>query len=81
MDKELQEYYETQFDLFASAGYKALIEDAKKVYDQLNNVAIINSVEQLYVRKGELSNLLWIINREAAHNAAYTQLSEEVGNA
>jgi hypothetical protein len=70
MEKVLQEYYENRFDMMASVGWKDLLEDLEKMIETYNNVSSIDTVENLYFKKGQLDILRWV--------ASLKQTSEEV---
>ena len=70
MEKVLQQYYENRFDMMASVGWKDLLEDLEKMIETYNNVSSIDTVENLYFKKGQLDILRWV--------ASLKQTSEEV---
>ena len=77
MTPELEKYYNTYFDLFRSEGWKQLIEELQQ------NALVINSVEatkdenDLYVRKGQLNVLAYILNFENTTNNNYEELTAD----
>jgi hypothetical protein len=78
VDKELELYYSTYFELFRTSGWKQLIDELK------NNASVINSVEALkheadmYFRKGQLQILASLINLEDMIINAHTELTTDV---
>ena len=70
MDRDLITYYENRFDMMASVGWKDLLEDLTKMIETYNNVSSIDTVENLYFKKGQLDILRWV--------ASLKQTSEEV---
>lgn len=78
MDKELERYYNTYFELFRTSGWKQLIDELK------NNASVINSVEALkdeadmYFRKGQLQILASLLNLEDMIVNAHTELTTDV---
>ena len=74
LDKETEQYYNKYFDLFRTDGWKQLIEELQQ------NALVINSVEatkdenDLYVRKGQLNVLAYILNFETTTNNNYEEL-------
>jgi hypothetical protein len=74
IDQETEQYYNKYFDLFNTAGWKQLIEELQQ------NALVINSVEatkdenDLYVRKGQLNVLAYLINFESTTNNNYEEL-------
>jgi len=77
LDQETEQYYNKYFDLFNNPGWKQLIEELKQ------NALVINSVEatkdenDLYVRKGQLNVLAYLINFEIATNNNYEELTSD----
>ena len=81
IDKELQEYYEARFSMFASKGWLDLMEDSKKMYESLNQVLPITTESELHLRRGQLDLLNWLLNLRGATEMAYDQLmSGDSGN-
>ena len=76
LDQETEQYYNKYFDLFRTAGWKQLIEELTQ------NAVVINSVEatkdenDLYVRKGQLNVLAYLINFETTTNNNYDELTK-----
>lgn len=74
LDQETEQYYNKYFDLFNTDGWKQLIEELQQ------NALVINSVEatkdenDLYVRKGQLNVLAYLINFETTINTNYEEL-------
>jgi hypothetical protein len=76
LDQETEQYYNKYFDLFRTDGWKQLIEELTQ------NAVVINSVEatkdenDLYVRKGQLNVLAYLINFESTTNNNYDELTK-----
>lgn len=74
LDQETEQYYNKYFDLFRTDGWKQLIEELQQ------NALVINSVEatkdenDLFVRKGQLNVLAYLINFETTTNTNYQEL-------
>ena len=77
MDKELQEYYESAFDMMSSRGWKDLLEDLTKLRDEVDNIKTAIDAQQLYFRQGQLDILDLILNRRQTCGEVYEQLKEE----
>ena len=77
IDQETEQYYNKYFDLFNTPGWKQLIEELQQ------NALVINSVEatkdqnDLYVRKGQLNVLAYILNFENTTNNNYEELTAD----
>jgi hypothetical protein len=76
LDQETEQYYNKYFDLFRTDGWKQLIEELTQ------NAVVINSVEatkdenDLFVRKGQLNVLAYLINFETTTNNNYDELTK-----
>ncbi len=76
MDQETQQYYDKYFNLFQTDGWKQLTEELQQ------NALVINSVEatkdsnDLYVRKGQLNVLAYILTFENTINNNYEELTK-----
>ena len=76
IDQETEQYYNKYFDLFRTDGWKQLIEELTQ------NAVVINSVEatkdenDLFVRKGQLNVLAYLINFETTTNNNYDELTK-----
>lgn len=74
MDKDLQTYYETYFDLFLTDGWKQFINDLQSNIENFN-IQGIKDAEQLYKTQGQLSVLTSVSNFEAQIKAAYEEIT------
>ena len=76
LDQETEQYYNKYFDLFRTDGWKQLIEELTQ------NAVVINSVEatkdenDLFVRKGQLNVLAYLLNFETTTNNNYEELTK-----
>ena len=77
MQKELQDYYENRFSMMATQGWKDLIEDLEIMIKATDTLAGIDSEQQLYFKKGEMSILNWLKNLRDASAEVYDQLQAE----
>jgi len=77
MDKELQRYYEETFSMMATEGWAYLIEDLKKLEDDLDNVRTVKDEQSLNYRLGQLDILDLILNRKKTCEEVYEQLQQE----
>lgn len=76
-DLDLQKYYEDSFDMFASGGWKYLLEDFQKIKDNVNSLSSVTNVEELYFRKGQLDILTLILKRKEMFTEVYEGLKDE----
>ena len=77
MTPELIKYYEEQFSTMSTAGWKYLIEDLKKLEENLVNVRTVKDEQSLNYRLGQLDILDLILNRRQTCEDIYEQLSQE----
>lgn len=75
MDKELQQYYEEQFSMFSSIGWKDFIEDMQQLYDAVDDLTTIDNNETLWFRKGQLDILNLILDRNKTYEATWMDLN------
>ena len=73
-DKDLQEHYDQVFAMYGTRGWARLQEQLAEMIGLNNSVAGIETVEQLWFRKGELAQMLWLQTHQATHEAAYNEL-------
>ena len=76
-DLDLQKYYESSFDMFASDGWQYLIEDFQKIKDTVDTLSGVTNVEELYFRKGQLEILSLILKRKEMCTEVYEGLKDE----
>ena len=77
MNKDLENYYNARFDLFSSQGWADLTEDLQGMVDSYSDISKINSIEDLYVRKGQLDILNWLLSLKEISEQAYEELNAE----
>ena len=73
-DKDLQEHYDQTFAMYGVRGWARLQEQLAEMIALNNSVAGIETLEQLWFRKGELAQMLWLQTHQATHEAAYNEL-------
>ena len=77
MDKALQEYYESRFDMMSSKGWKDLIEDVHIIIKSYNNVLAVSDEKDLYTKKGQLDILNWVVSLKETSNKAWEELNDK----
>ena len=77
MDKELQQYYESRFEMMATKGYTDLLTDVEGMIEQSGNLMATKSLEELHFRKGQLDILHWLRTLEKISEEAWEQLNNE----
>jgi len=77
MDKKTEEYYGKYFDLFRTEGWKQLIEELRQNAMLINSVENTKDSDDLFVRKGQLKVLAYLLNFEANMEAGFSELEKE----
>ncbi len=75
LDQETQQYYDNYFTLFSTDGWRQLTEELKQNALVINNVEATKDTNDLYVRKGQLNVLAYILNLESTTNTNYDELN------
>ena len=76
IDQETEQYYNTYFDLFRTPGWKQLIEELTQNALVINSVEATKDANDLYLRKGQLNVLAYLINFETTTNNNYDELTK-----
>jgi hypothetical protein len=77
MNKELETYFENQFDMTSSDGWKDFIDKIKEMIAKDSLVLTIKDQEELFKRQGRLDILNWIVNWREACEVTYKDLTDE----
>lgn len=77
MDKELQDYYESRFSMFASEGWKHLMEDVDSMIDATDRLSNIKDENDLNFKRGELSIMKWLKGLKEITELAYKEIKNE----
>ena len=78
MEKELEIYYSTYFEMFRSAGWKQLITELTDNAMALNSIEGIKDVDDMFFKKGQLNVLATLLNFETTINNAYEDQINDV---
>jgi hypothetical protein len=81
MNRELQDYYEERFSMMASKGWQDLIEDVELMLSSTDTIKGVDTEQQLWFRKGEVSIMTWLKNLRESSTEVYEQLQKEEDNA
>jgi hypothetical protein len=81
MNRELQDYYEDRFSMMASKGWQNLIEDIELMLSSTDTIRGVDTEQQLWFRKGEVSIMTWLKNLRESSTEVYEQLQKEEDNA
>lgn len=77
MEQSLAQYYDNQFEMMASVGWKDLMEDLSKLREEVDNIKTAKDAQQLHFRQGQLDILDLILNRRKTCEEVYDQLKGE----
>lgn len=77
MEQSLQQYYESSFEMFASEGWKYLIEDFEKLATELSNIRTATDAQQLHYRQGQLDILDLVLKRKEMCEKVWEELNDE----
>ena len=80
MDKELERYFETYFDLFSSEGWKQFIEDTEGNINLVSDLMSVKDANDLYYRKGQLETLNRIVNFKELIERSYKEAQQDESN-
>jgi hypothetical protein len=81
MNRELQDYYENRFAMMATPGWQDLLEDIDLMLSSTDTIKGIDTEQQLWFRKGEVSIMTWLKNLRESSTEVYEQLQKEEDNA
>jgi hypothetical protein len=74
---ELRNWYEEQFTLFNTQGYKDLIEQMKDMQKNYENLRNLPSDDTLKFRQGQLDILDWIVGWQESVEQNFKELQNE----
>lgn len=77
MNEEDTKWYEDQFELFSTEGYKALVSKVKEIADNLDTLRNTSTESALQFKKGQLDILDWLAGWEGSVEATYKDLNNE----
>ena len=77
LDKETEAYYNKYFDLFRTEGWKQLIEELKQNAMLINSVENTKDRDDLFIRKGQLKVLAYLLNFESNMETSSEELEKE----
>jgi hypothetical protein len=77
LDKETEAYYNKYFDLFRTEGWKQLIEELKQNAMLINSVENTKDRDDLFIRKGQLKVLAYLLNFESNMETSFAELEKE----
>ena len=75
--QQLEEEFDSFFDLFRNDGYKRLIEQLSNQITVIDDLMGTKDIDDLRIRQGQLSVLKQLVNFEATTRTEYEQWLEE----
>jgi hypothetical protein len=76
MNRELEKYYEGQFDMFISTGWKDLIEDLSKLRESVSDITKVEDAQSLHFRQGQIDILDLLLNRKVMCEKSFEELQD-----
>ena len=77
LDKETEAYYNKYFDLFRTEGWNQLIEELRQNAMLINSVENTKDRDDLFIRKGQLKVLAYLLNFESNMETSFAELEKE----
>jgi hypothetical protein len=77
MAPDLEKYYDEQFSMMATEGWKDLVEDFAELEKNLSNVRTVADDHTLHFRLGQLDILDLILKRKDTCEKVYEELQHE----
>lgn len=77
MDKKLLDYYDNRFAMMSSKGWKDLMEDLQKMYDEYNSVQNCETNEEFHFSKGQVDILKYMLGLKDMSEKVYEDLCAE----
>jgi len=77
MDKKLLDYYDNRFAMMSSRGWKDLMEDLQKMYDEYNSVQNCETTEEFHFAKGQVDILKYMLGLKDMSEKVYEDLCAE----
>jgi hypothetical protein len=76
MNQETQTYYDNYFNLFATDGWKQLVQEFGDNATPINSVEAVKDSNDMYFRKGQLNVLAHLLNMENIVTTNYEEASK-----
>jgi hypothetical protein len=73
-DKELQDHYDQMFAMYGTRGWARLQAQVDEMLANHNSLADVATLEQLWFRKGQMDQMLWLQTHQTTHEAAYNEM-------
>jgi len=77
MDQETKDWYESQFEMFGTEGWKNLLNQLMDIIDNTDTISNIKTEQELNFKRGELSILNWLVKWQSAVEENFKELTHE----
>lgn len=77
MDRETQDWYENQFSMLGTQGWKDFVAKCDEMFEVYNDASTIADEKELLKRKGILELLRWVSSWETLVNETFENLANE----
>lgn len=77
MNREEQKVFEERLEMFNSDAWKLLAEEIEMQEEGINDPQILNSVEELWYVKGQLTVMRWLLTLPHATELQYEEILSE----
>jgi uncharacterized protein (DUF2164 family) len=77
---ELDKYYEDRFDMMATPGWAAFMEEMETFEKNLNNVGLIDNEARLNFVKGQLDMVRYLRGLKSLSEGVYESLKDETNS-
>lgn len=74
MDKELQTWYENQFDMMSKQGWSDLMQKFSELKESTGDISTVLDAQNLYFRQGQLDIIQWLLNWKSSCEKVYEDL-------
>ena len=78
MEPEIIKYYESLFEMYASDGWKYLMEDLREHAKHYESIKSCYSENSLFLQKGRLEQVEFLLRHEETMKAAYEEINAPV---
>jgi len=76
-NKDLQDYYDAKFEMFATKGWKVLQEEVDRLLETVRDINFVNPQASLDFRLGQQDMLLWLSKMRDICDTAHGQLLDD----
>jgi hypothetical protein len=76
-DREREAYFQNLFAMYGTEGWKSTMEDLKKLREVYNDINHLETVEDLWFRKGQIEFIDQLLTHQDRHEQAYANEVED----